>query len=124
MLEAKLVSNKCLFVELLIVLDFLLDFIEEVGVHNSFIAGSVGLFLETVNFSDLLIEFMKDLLHIVFHLFAPFLEGVAFILLLVALDSLDFAHTASQELIQRSESTLEKGRCTCLALSRSIVRMQ
>jgi hypothetical protein len=100
LIKAELVSNERLFVELFIVLNLLFDFIEKVGVYDSFIASSVCLFFETIDFSDFFIELMKDLLHIVFHLFAAFFEGIAFVLFLVALDSLDFAHTTSQELIE------------------------
>jgi hypothetical protein len=51
------------------VLDFLLDFVEEVGVDDPFIPSSIGLLLEKVDFGDFFIVLMQNLLDIVLHLF-------------------------------------------------------
>lgn len=91
------IFDECLLVDFLIVLDFLFNFVEEVGVDDALISSSVGFFLEAVDFGDFLIVFVKYLLDIVLHFLDLLLEVVGLELLFVALHRLHFAHFTLQQ---------------------------
>ena len=73
--QKDLIFNQSLLIGFLVVLDFLFDFVEEVGVDDSLVTGSVGLLLKLVDLGDFLVVLVQDLLDVILDLLDLLLDA-------------------------------------------------
>ena len=105
-------------------LDFLLNFIKQVGVYHPFVPGNIRVLFKVVNFSYFFIILMQNLLNIILHFLYLLLKSMALVFFLVSLQGLHLLHLSLQYSHNIRKCFLNQRRHTFLEVSWLMASMQ